>query len=95
MFCPNKAKENPIQSTIVPVWTICEELLITLGDHTSTSKMLDADVMITPIIGRNHNNACCMLKINGYILICLDIHDNIYHEILCKPGLETLQHKCI
>ncbi len=58
---------------IVVVYTICDDLLISIGHCTHPqAQMSDAEVMTTAIIaaryfGGNHQAACCMLKIHGYI----------------------------
>ena len=59
--------------TIVAVYTICDDLLISLGHRTHPqAQMSDAEVMTTAIIaarffGGNHQTACCVLKTLGYI----------------------------
>ena len=58
---------------IIAVYTIIDDLLISIGHHTDPqARMSDAEVMTTVIVaaayyGGNHKNACCMLKENGYI----------------------------
>ena len=59
--------------TIVAVYTICDDLLISLKhqDHR-LAKMSDAEVMTTALIaaryfGGNQHTACAVLKILGYI----------------------------
>ncbi|MYB65030.1 hypothetical protein F4X73_10100 [Candidatus Poribacteria bacterium] len=58
---------------IIAVYTIIDDLLISIGHHTDPqARMSDAEVMTTVIAaaayyGGNHKNACCMLKENGYI----------------------------
>ena len=62
-----------MELTIVAVYTICDDLLISLGHQTHPqAQMTDAEVMTTAIIaaqyfGGNHQRACCVLKIHGYI----------------------------
>ncbi len=62
-----------MELAIVAVYTIIDDLLISLGHRTHPqAKMSDAEVMTTAIIaalyyGGNHQNACCPLKMNGYI----------------------------
>ena len=62
-----------MELTIVAVYTICDDLLISLGHQTHPqAKMTDAEVMTTAIIaaqyfGGNHQRTCCVLKIHGYI----------------------------
>ena len=62
-----------MELTIVAVYTICDDLLISLGYHTDPqAQMTDAEVMTTAIIaaqyfGGNHQKACCVLKTLGYI----------------------------
>ena len=62
-----------MEITIVAVYTIIDDLLISLGHRTHPqAKMSDAEVMTTAIIAAlfysgNHQNACRMLKNNGYI----------------------------
>ena len=59
--------------TIVAVYTICDDLLISLGhQEDSRRKMSDAEVMTTAIIAAryfagNQQTACCVLKTLGYI----------------------------
>ncbi len=62
-----------MELTIVAVYTICDDLLISLGHQTHPqAKMTDAEVMTTAIIAAhffrgNHQRACCVLKTLGYI----------------------------
>ncbi len=59
--------------TIVAVYTICDDLLISIGHKTHPkAQMTDAEVMTTAIIaaryfGGNHQRACSVLKTFGYI----------------------------
>ncbi len=59
--------------TIAAVYTICDDLLISLGHQTHPqAQMTDAEVMTTAIIaaqyfGGNHQKACSVLKTTGYI----------------------------
>ena len=59
--------------TIVAVYTICDDLLISLGHHNDPrANMSDAEVMTTAIIAAryfagNHQTACCVFKTLGYI----------------------------
>ena len=59
--------------TIVAVYTICDDLLISLGHQEHPlAKMSDAEVMTTPLIaaryfGGNQQTACAALKTLGYI----------------------------
>ena len=59
--------------TIVAVYTICDDLLISLGHHEHPlAKMSDAEVMTTALIaaryfGGNQQTACAALKTLGYI----------------------------
>ncbi len=59
--------------TIVAVYTICDDLLISLGhqDHQQ-AKMSDAEVMTTALVAAryfagNQQTACAALKTLGYI----------------------------
>jgi hypothetical protein len=59
--------------TIVAVYTICDDLLISLGhsEHPQ-AEMSDAEVMNTALVAAryfagNHQNACAALKTLGYI----------------------------
>ena len=59
--------------TIVAVYTICDDLLISLGhqEHPQT-QMTDAEVMTTAVVAAryfagNHQNACAALKTLGYM----------------------------
>ena len=62
-----------MELTIVAVYTICDDLLISLGHQTHPqAQMTDAEVMTTAIIaaqyfGGNHRRTCCVLKTLGYI----------------------------
>lgn len=62
-----------MELTIVAVYTICDDLLISRGHYTDPqSKMSDAEVMTTAIVaaayfGGNHQRACAALKLLGYI----------------------------
>ena len=73
MFLSIKQKEKPHGINIVAVYTICDDLLISLGHQTHPqAQMTDAEVMTTAIIaaqyfGGNHRRTCCVLKTLGYI----------------------------
>ncbi|MDE0314692.1 MAG: IS982 family transposase [Candidatus Poribacteria bacterium] len=62
-----------MELTIVAVYTICNDLLISLGHQTHpNAQMTDAEVMTTAIIAAqffcgNHQRACSVLKNHGYI----------------------------
>ena len=62
-----------MELNIVAVWTICDDLLISIGHHTDPqAKMSDAEVMTAAIVaarffGGNHQRACAMLKLMGFI----------------------------
>ncbi len=63
-----------MELTIVAVYTICDDLLISLGHHSNPRvKMSDVKVMTAAIVAaacfrENHQRACSMLKLLGYIL---------------------------
>ena len=73
MFVSIKQNEKPMELTIVAVYTICDDLLISLGHQTHPqAQKTVAEVMITAIIavqyfGGTHQRACCILKTHGYI----------------------------
>ena len=62
-----------MELAIISVYTIVDNLLISLDHHTHPqAKMSDVEVMTTAIIaalffGGNHKKACCMLKADEYI----------------------------
>ena len=62
-----------MELTIVAVYTIFDDLLISHGHHSNPqAKMSDAEVMTAAIVaaayfGGNHQRACAMLKLLGYI----------------------------
>lgn len=62
-----------MELTIVAVYSICADLLISRGHHTDPqARMSDAEVMTAAIIaagnfGGNHQHACTILKLLGYI----------------------------
>ena len=82
--------------TIVAVYTICDDLLISLGhsEHPQT-QMSDAEVMTTALIAAryfagNHQNACVALKTLGYIpnMLGHSRYNRRLHRI--TPLFETL-----
>ena len=59
--------------TIVVLYTICDDLLISLGHRNHPqAKMSDAEVITTALVAAryfagNQQTACCVLKTLGYI----------------------------
>ena len=59
--------------TLVAVWTICDDLFISLGHQDDArAKMSDAEVMTTALIAAryfagNQQTACAALQTLGYI----------------------------
>ena len=62
-----------MELTIEAVYTICDDLLISRGHYSDPqAKISDTEVMtaaiVTPIyFGGNHQRACSMLKLLGFI----------------------------
>ena len=82
--------------TIVAVYTICDDLLISLGhrEHPQT-QMTDAEVMTTALVAAryfagNHRNACAALKTLRYIpnMLRHSRYNRRLHRI--RPLFETL-----
>ena len=82
--------------TIVAVYTICDDLLISLGhqEHPQT-QMTDAEVMTTALVAAryfagNHQTACATLKTLGYIpnMLRHSRYNRRLHRI--RPLFQTL-----
>ena len=82
--------------TIVALYTICDDLLISIGHRNHPqAKMSDAEVMTIALVaakyfGGNQQTAAAVLKTRGYIPNMLgDTHDSI---VVCIRYLNCFKH---